>query len=106
MGRIALRERGMALGVALIAIVLIGTLIAGSFFLSTQDYRTQSNGTFEEQALSAAEFGLSATLNTWNKDTAAAMVTGAPCARGRTRSRPASPPSPAQPGSPGTCSPW
>ncbi len=82
MRRIALRERGMALGVALIAIVLIGTLIAGSFFLSSQDYRAQSNGQFEEQALSAAEFGLSNTLNVWNTDTAAAMVTGA--ARTRT----------------------
>ena len=77
MSSIAVRERGMALGVALIAIVLIGTLIAGTFFLSNQDYRTQSNGRFEEQALSAAEFGLSNVLNVWNKDTAAAMATGA-----------------------------
>jgi len=82
MGRLPVRERGMALGVALIAIVLIGMMIAGSFFLSNQDYRAQSNGQFEEQALSAAEFGLSNTLNVWNKDTAAAMVTGA--ARTRT----------------------
>jgi len=77
----ALRERGTALGVALIAIVLIGMMIAGSFFLSNQDYRAQSNGQFEEQALSAAEFGLSNTLNVWNKDTAAAMVIGAPRTR-------------------------
>jgi len=67
----------MALGVALIAIVLIGTMIAGTFFLSNQEYRTQSNARFEEQALSAAEFGLSNTVNVWNKDTAAAMATGA-----------------------------
>ena len=77
MSSIAVRERGMALGVALIAIVLIGTMIAGTFFLSNQDYRTQSNGQFEEQALAAAEFGLSATLNTWNPATAAAMAIGA-----------------------------
>jgi len=81
MSSTALRERGMALGVALIAIVLIGMMIAGSFFLSNQDYRAQSNGQFEEQALSAAEFGLSNTLNVWNTDTAAAMVIGAPRTR-------------------------
>ena len=77
MSRIAVRERGMALGVALIAIVLIGTMIAGTFFLSNQEYRTQSNARFEEQALSAAEFGLGNVLNVWNKDTAAAMAAGA-----------------------------
>jgi hypothetical protein len=77
MGRIARTERGMALGIALIAIVLIGTMIAGSFFLSSQSYRVQSNGQFEEAALSAAEFGLNTTLQLWNKDTAAAMATGA-----------------------------
>jgi hypothetical protein len=77
MARIAVRERGMALGVAMIAIVLIGMLIAGSFFLSNQNYRVQSSGQFEEGALSAAEFGLNRTLQLWNKDTAAAMATGA-----------------------------
>ena len=32
-------RRGMAMATALVAIVLIGALIAGTFFVSTQDYR-------------------------------------------------------------------
>ncbi len=66
----------MALGVVLIALVLIGTLIAGVFFMSNQNYRVQSNGQFEEQALSAAEFGVNQTVRVWNTDTAAAMAIG------------------------------
>jgi hypothetical protein len=71
------KERGMALGLALIAIVLMGTMIVGAFFMGNQDYRAQSNAQLEEGAFAAAEFGLNRALQTWNKDTAAAMAAGA-----------------------------
>src|ERR1043166_7386280 len=75
-GKTVMQERGMALGVVLIVVVLIGTMIAGTFFMSTQEYRTQTNAQLEQQALSAAEFGMGRVLQTWNVDTAASMAVG------------------------------
>ncbi len=76
MGRSLRDNRGMALGVVLIALVLIGMFIAGVFFTSNQNYRVQSNGQFEEQALSAAEYGMNQTVRLWNTDTAGVMAIG------------------------------
>src|ERR1041384_1422995 len=75
-GRIDMQERGIALSLVLVMIVLIGTMIAGTFFVSNQEYRTQSSAQFEQQALSAAEFGLGRVVQTWDVNAAAGMVVG------------------------------
>ena len=58
-------RRGMAVAVALVAIVLIGALIAGTFFFSTQDYRVGRMSLDTDRALTAAEFGQTTALKDW-----------------------------------------
>jgi hypothetical protein len=58
---------GFALGLALMAIVVIGALIAGAFFMSAQEYRVGRNAVTQANALAAAEYGQSATFAEWDK---------------------------------------
>ena len=58
-------RRGMAVAVALVAIVLIGALIAGTFFFSSQDYRVGRMSLDTDRALTAAEFGQTTALKDW-----------------------------------------
>ena len=51
-------RRGFALLVALAALVIIGGLIVGAFFASTQEYRIGRNTVLQARAMSAAEYGL------------------------------------------------
>lgn len=66
------QREGFALAVAIGAIVVIGALIAGVFFASTQQYRIGRNALLQARAESAAEYGLNAifdttqTTNRWN----------------------------------------
>src|SRR5919202_6276212 len=66
------RRQGFALAVALAAIVIIGGIIAGVFFASTQEYRIGRNTLLQTRALTAAEYGLNTMLtgqqwnSTWN----------------------------------------
>ena len=66
------RRKGLALAVALGAMVIIGALIAGVFFSSTQEYRIASNTVLQARAQTAAEYGLNAVMapgqwsSTWN----------------------------------------
>ena len=57
---------GFALPVAVFAIVIIGALVAGAFFASTQEFRIGTNTIQQARALGAAEFGLNQTQATWN----------------------------------------
>jgi hypothetical protein len=52
-------EKGFALAVAMLALVVIGALIAGAFFASTQEYRVGRNTLVQSRALAAAERGVS-----------------------------------------------
>jgi Tfp pilus assembly protein PilX len=61
MSRIHSRRSGFALPVAVFAIVIIGALVAGAFFASTQEFRIGSNTIQQTRALGAAEFGLNQT---------------------------------------------
>jgi hypothetical protein len=75
--RIANRQReGFALAVALGAIVVIGTLIAGAFWTSMQHYRSTRNSLSQERALNAAEFGQTWVLANWSSATAKALALG------------------------------
>ena len=60
-------REGMALAMAMFAIVVIGALIAGAFFASTQDFRIGRNSLVAQRAFTAAEFGLNKTMSTWDQ---------------------------------------
>ena len=55
-------RRGFALLVALAALVIIGGLIVGAFFASTQEYRIGRNTVLQARAMRAAEYGLNMTV--------------------------------------------
>lgn len=63
------RQRGFALTVALVAIVIIGALIVGVFFAATQEYRIGRNTVLQARSLTAAEYGLNDIVSTgqWSK---------------------------------------
>jgi hypothetical protein len=55
-------RRGIALAVALFALVVIGALVSGSFFAGRLEQQSGQNTIFAAQALEAAEAGLSDVL--------------------------------------------
>lgn len=57
---------GFALAVAMVAIVVIGALVAGAFWTSMQDFRSARNGLTQERALTAAEYGQNYVLGNWS----------------------------------------
>ena len=60
-------REGMALAMAMFAIVVIGALIAGAFFASTQDFRIGTNSLVAQRAFTAAEYGLNKTMSGWDQ---------------------------------------
>lgn len=66
MPRMISRRSGFALPVAVFAIVIIGALVAGAFFASTQEFRIGTNTLQQTRALGAAEFGLNQIQANWN----------------------------------------
>src|SRR5512138_3075666 len=60
-------ERGMALAVAIFALVVIGALVAGAFYASTLEQRTGRNSIYAAQAAQAAETGPMTVLANWNQ---------------------------------------
>ncbi|HET7553223.1 MAG TPA: hypothetical protein VFK04_18160 [Gemmatimonadaceae bacterium] len=75
-------RRGFALLVALAALVIIGGLVVGAFFASTQEFRIGRNTVLQSRALTAAEYGLNSALSdsvwqqAWNNrvDTGAVLT--------------------------------
>ena len=59
-------EKGMALMMALGAIVIIGVLMGGVLFVSTQDYRIGANTVRSTRAAAAADLGLNRVPVDWN----------------------------------------
>jgi hypothetical protein len=59
------RREGFALAVAMVAIVVIGALIAGAFFTSTQEYRIGRNSLMDQRAFAAAETGVTQPIQGW-----------------------------------------
>src|SRR5919109_142099 len=62
--RATLRQ-GIALPIALAAIIAVGALIAGVFFASTQEYRVGRNTLATQRALHGAEVGLNSVVASW-----------------------------------------
>jgi hypothetical protein len=67
-GRPHLRSRrGFALAMAILAIVVIGAMVAGGFMASVQYYRMGRNSLVEQRAMSATELGLDSAYAMWSK---------------------------------------
>ncbi|NNG15780.1 MAG: hypothetical protein HKM89_04805 [Gemmatimonadales bacterium] len=85
---IATDERGIALAMAVFALVVIGALVAGTFFAGRLEQRTGLNSMFAEQSFELAEAGATDVLANWapasfnglapGADTTLAPVTLAP----------------------------
>ncbi|GAC1655394.1 MAG: hypothetical protein NVS4B3_20100 [Gemmatimonadaceae bacterium] len=70
------RRDGFALAVSLAAIVVIGAIIAGVFFSSTQEVKAGRNAINEARAFAIAEWGLNAPQSGWIKKTNLTMNVG------------------------------
>ena len=62
--------------IAMIAIVVIGALIAGAFFTSTQEYRIGRNSLVAQRAYAAAEAGVTQPIQGWIKAINLSMANG------------------------------
>lgn len=70
-------ERGMALAVAIFALVVIGALVAGAFYASTLEQRTGRNSIYAVEAGQAAETGPMTVMGNWNQYVNNNMAIGA-----------------------------
>ena len=68
-------ERGMALALAIVALVVVGALVAGAFFVGTQEQRVGENARFAEQAFGVAEEGVYEIVRGWDPQTYNAIRT-------------------------------
>lgn len=59
-------ERGIALAIAIFALVIIATLVTGVFFMARLEQRSGNNALWSTQAAEAADAGLNATLANWD----------------------------------------
>lgn len=64
--RSAQNERGIALALAIMALVVIGALVAGAFFVGMQEQQVGRNTIRLQQASAAAEEGAQLTLANWD----------------------------------------
>ena len=62
-------ERGMALAVAIFAIVIVGALVAGALFAGTQEQRVGNSSRRLQQSFGVAELGVNSVVRTWAPST-------------------------------------
>lgn len=72
-----IKRKGIAIVAALGGIVVIGALIAGVFFVSTQESEISRGSLVHERAFRAAELGLNTTLAKWDAPEMYALPVGA-----------------------------
>jgi hypothetical protein len=60
-------ERGMALAVAIFALVIVGALVAGAFFAGNLEQSSGRNSVYAAEAADAAEAGAAAVLADWDQ---------------------------------------
>jgi len=70
MKHIVRNERGMALALAIVALVVVGALIAGAFFSGTQEQRVADNVRRVQASFGVAEEGVYDIIRTWDSTTA------------------------------------
>ncbi len=68
-------ERGIALAIAIFALVVVGALVAGAFFAGSQEQRLAQNAKRVTQAFGVAEVGVAEVVRTWNPVTMNAIPT-------------------------------
>jgi hypothetical protein len=68
MNRVLQNERGMALAVAIFAIVVVGALVAGAFFAGTQEQRVGENVRRGQQAFGVTEGGALEYIRAWKPE--------------------------------------
>jgi hypothetical protein len=68
MKRVLRDERGMALAVAIFALVVVGALVAGAFFAGNQEQRVGENTRRLEKSFGVAEYGIANQMLTWQPD--------------------------------------
>jgi len=66
MNRIVQNERGMALAVAIFALVIVGALVAGALFAGTQEQRVGDSSRRLQQSFGVAELGVYDVVRTWD----------------------------------------
>src|SRR5436309_14545594 len=59
-------ERGMALAIAIVALVIVGALIAGAFFSGTQEQRVAENVRRVQASFAVAAEGVHDLIRTWD----------------------------------------
>jgi hypothetical protein len=64
--RLAADERGIALVIALLAIIVIGALVIGAFFAGRMEMQSGRNALYTGQATEVAEMGLTDAFASWN----------------------------------------
>ena len=69
MKRIPRNERGMALAVAIFALVVVGALVAGAFFAGTQEQRVGENQRRVQTSFGVAEAGAQERVLSWDPNT-------------------------------------
>lgn len=65
---------GFALPVALLAILVIGAIVTGGFYASSQESRVSMSADLGNQAFYVAEYGLEEALGTWKNDVLAGVT--------------------------------
>ncbi|HEY3220520.1 MAG TPA: pilus assembly PilX N-terminal domain-containing protein [Gemmatimonadales bacterium] len=68
MRRVLQDERGMALAVAIFALVVVGALVAGAFFAGTQEQRVGENQRRVQASFGVAEAGAQERVLSWQPD--------------------------------------
>ncbi|HMH82805.1 MAG TPA: pilus assembly PilX N-terminal domain-containing protein [Gemmatimonadales bacterium] len=69
-------ERGMALAIAIVALVVVGALIAGAFFSGTQEQRVAENERRVQASFGVAEQGVYDVIRGWSAPAAKATYNG------------------------------
>lgn len=60
-------RRGVALITALFGIVVLGVMMSGMHFSSTQEYRGTRNALIEQRGFAVAEYGLNSEVSNWDR---------------------------------------
>ena len=79
-----LDERGVALGITIFAMMIIGALVGASFYIGVQEQRIGHNTVKLQQAFAAADGGAAEILTQWNTATYNALANGGSVAVGYT----------------------
>src|SRR3954447_19941729 len=75
-------ERGMALAVAIFALVVIGALVAGTFYAGRLEQQTGQNGFYAVQASEAAQGAMTQYVQSYNGATLTALPIGGATTQG------------------------